>query len=531
MDVTLEPHLHDDVSERIAIRSWSEYTLACTPDEMLPELQRAASRARLLLVPTHINSAHVMAGERRVGEISWRQVSRHPASGIGHLARPLRLATALFTQDCEDSADVGVFIEELHALSNPYVASEIHAIERAMPLLFKYSTRSKVLESWALIFRDHYLEHSVGFVLALERCGIPSEWILTFAKGDQTRNRNRVHATFLSRGYASGVLDNAMVDSLNYDSEDLERVWLQIDTFLDSAHTAGRRVLLVDDGGLIACGYASNVRKHRVDAAVELTVSGMKRIAAARSIEIPIIDMARSQVKTLLGYAEIADSCLRRLKSILPDRKFIGRRVLLLGFGTLGSRLAVALRSAGARVVVVDTSVLKLIVAAEGGFETCRSVSAALLCDKPFVIIGTSGEQSILPSDLDLLPDQIILAPFATRDFSVLRQSPRWSAQEVIHGVGINYRSSTGKTALMLGDGRSMNLFEVDSIPSEGYDAYRAATLIAVKELCGQASQLCPGVHNDFADRCVAASGLYDAYYNLYLEQTTAFHGLNHDVG
>ena len=520
MDVTLPAHLYDELGNYIE-RSWSEYTLACGPDEILHEIQSAANHAGLSLVPTHPNAAQVVRGARLLGEITWREVSRHPEPGMGNLARPLRFTTALFTLDRPD-ANTGVFIEALHGLSHPYTAAEIHAIERVMPLLSRYSTRSNLLESWALIFRDHYLEHSVGFVLALERAGIPPEWILAFAKGDQTRNRNRVHATFLSRGYSSGVFDNAMVDSLTSPPTELERVWAQIDSFLDSARATGRRVLLVDDGGLIACGYAGGLRKRRVDAAVELTVSGLKRIAAAGTLEIPVIDMARSQVKTLLGYPEIADSCLRRLRSIVPDRKFIGRRVLLLGFGTLGSRLAVALRSAGARVVVVDTSVLRLIVAAEGGFETCRTVAAALRNDRPFVIVGTSGEQSLLPADLEILPDHIILAPFATRDFSALRQCEHWSAQEVIPGVGINYRSRSGKTALMLGDGRSMNLFEADSIPSEGYDAYRAATFIAVRELCGQVSQLDPGVHEAFADRAVNASGLYEAYYDLYLERRPA---------
>ncbi|MEV6936692.1 DUF317 domain-containing protein, partial [Streptomyces sp. NPDC051132] len=70
------------------------------------------------------------------------------------------------------------------------------------------------------------------------------------------------------------------------------------DAFLGAAHAAGRRVLVVDDGGLLAGGYGALGTPRTVDAAPELTVSGIKRIAAAGPLAIPVLNLARSQVKS-----------------------------------------------------------------------------------------------------------------------------------------------------------------------------------------------------------------------------------------
>ncbi|MFD0392051.1 NAD-binding protein [Streptomyces nogalater] len=57
--------------------------------------------------------------------------------------------------------------------------------------------------------------------------------------------------------------------------------------------------------------------------------------------------------------------------------------MLALGFGTLGARIARALRATGCRVTVVDTDTLALVRAAEEGFDTSRSAREALLRTRP----------------------------------------------------------------------------------------------------------------------------------------------------
>lgn len=452
----------------------------------------------------------------------WKPLPPQPPCTVGFQLTPPKHQEVLIEVgpgfDAGPARALGTLLEDMRL---PYTETELDGITAARPLVRRYSVSDPGLKGWALLFRDHYLEHSVGFLLGMERAGITPEWIYALDKGDRTYNRDRVHATFLTRGYRSGLLDNAAVNDPDEYSADLAHVNADIDAFIDAAHESGRKVLVVDDGGLLAQGRGVGTDR-RIDAAIELTVSGVKRIEQADTLSIPVLNMARSQTKTLLGYPEIADSCMRRLRNIIPDRKFIGRQVLLIGYGTLGSRLAPALRTLGCRVDVVDTDIAALIAAAEAGYPTHRSAAEALRAVTPFLLIGTTGEVALTGDDLDLLPDGVHLAPFATRDFSVLTEDLHARSATGVPGVGRCFHFVDGRTAVLLGDGRSMNLFEADSVPNQGYDAYRAGTLIAAKYLCANADQIPHGLHREPADDAIAAAGLFDAYYDLYLAAPAA---------
>ena len=492
---------------------WSVQRVPLSPEE-ITRVARSVAERHGLLVERHGDTLIRLraAGGTVLASVSWRPLPPARPSTLGYQLPEVDGAEALI-RAVECGQDVArQLADALRHNGLPYRGREIDGIVASMPLVRRYSTPDPAFDGWALIFRDHYLEHSVGFVLGMQRAGIPAEWIYALDKGDRTHNRDRVHATFLDRGYRSDLLDNSAINDPHRYTADLHRVGTDIDDFVDAAHAEGRRVLVVDDGGLLARGYGSVAATRAVDAAIELTVSGIKRIRAVGPIAIPVLNMARSRVKSLLGYPEIADSCMRRLRALLPDQKFIGRPVLLIGYGMLGSRLAGALAGLGCQVHVVETDLPVLVTAAEAGHPTHRTVRDALLAVRPFVVIGTTGELALADDDLDLLPDNVYLAPFATRDFSVL--AGRDCTE--IAGVGRHYRLGGGRSAVLLGDGRSMNLFEADSIPNQGYDAYRAGTLIAAKALCGDPAAFPAGLHTEPADRAIDRAGLFAAYYDRY---------------
>ncbi|MFD7552470.1 Gfo/Idh/MocA family oxidoreductase [Streptomyces sp. NPDC059816] len=488
--------------------SWEETRAAVAAFARAHGFTTAPAGTRALLLRTAAGEA-VVSVRWKPAVSAWRSTTRQsPQSDAGAevLIEPRpggRLPAEALHQ----------YLTDHHAL--PYTPAELDAIRAGMPLLDHYSTPTQPFDGWAMIFRDHYLEHSVGFVTAMERAGTPARWILALDKGDRTLGRTRVHATFRARGYTSALLDNAHVNDPAAHTRELASAGEAVDRFIEAAHQAGRRVLVVDDGGLLARGYGTRTARHRVDAALELTVSGLKRITAAPPLAVPVLNLARSQVKTRLGYREIADSCLRRLRTILPDRKLIGRPIVLLGYGTLGSRLAAQLRSLGCRVTVVDTDLPTLIGAAEDGFSTCRTLTDALLATTPTMVIGTTGEQALTPDDVPLLPGGVLLAPFATADFSHLTQHPEYD-RTVVPGTGVRFTLPGARTVTLLGDGRSLNLFEADSIPNGGYDAYRAATLIAAHALCTTKTPPPPGVHTAWTDTAITNAGLWEAYYRLH---------------
>lgn len=499
--------------------SWTLLTSPLDPPGIPPLLARIADRHGLHLTPTHGDTVHLAQGSGEpVASVHWRQAPPGPASTLGYQVPAGPRAQILLT--IEPGADGGVtggLVAALEAALLPYSQAELDTITESMPLVRRFATPDQALDGWALVFRDHYLEHSVGFVLGMHRSGIPAEWIFTLAKGDKTRNRHRIDATFRSLGFRSAVLDNAAINDPDSHRNTLAAVLAELDAFIDAAHAAGRRVLVVDDGGLLASGYGAAGAPRQVDAAIELTVSGLKRITAAGPLAVPVLNLARSTVKTLLGYPEIADSCLRRLRTLLPAHKVIGRPITLLGYGTLGSRLAHGLRCLGARVSIVDTDIRALVAAAEAGYPTRRTLAEAITADPPFLLAATTGEVALSQTDLPLLPDGLFLAPFATRDFSLLTSGDLADQAVQIPGLGVRYPLPGDRHVILLGDGRSMNLFEADSIPNQGYDAYRAGTIIAAKALCARPDGFRAGVHVTPADEAIAAAGLFETYYRHYL--------------
>lgn len=398
-----------------------------------------------------------------------------------------------------------------------FTPAEREAIGACMPLLGTFTPRPGHLADWAVIVRDHYVENTLGFIGALTETGVPARWIYALDKGDATLRAHRIHATLEQMGCTSGVLDNTAINATHSHAADLAAARQRLDAFIKAAHTDGRRVMVIDDGGLIAQGYGRADAAHQVDAAVELTVSGLKRIKAA-GVGIPVFNLARSALKLRLGYAEIADSCLRRMRELLPAIKIIGRPVLVLGHGALGSRMARSLTGLGCVVHVVDPDPLALIEAAEAGHTTHPTLTEALARVAPVVIAGTTGEQALTEQSLPLLPDGVFLAPFATADFTLLTE-PNNQVHQVteLPGIGRRYQLPDDRKITILGNGRSLNLYRADAIPTQGYDAYRAGTLLAAEDLAHRHSTLAPGVHTDTVDDLITASGLYQAYYDTHL--------------
>ena len=381
------------------------------------------------------------------------------------------------------------------------------AVVAAMPMLgWAVDAHPFPAGGWRVVFRDHLVENSLGLVRALLASGLRPEDAIVLDKGDQTLNRVRIAATLRALGVDVRRLDNSAVDGTAPAGEAARAVEsaLAVDRFIADAHGSGQRVVMVDDGGLLGLTdhRGDPVLRERPDAAVELTVSGLKRLARSPlARDLPVANMARSEVKQRIGYDEIADSCLRRLREALRGEKLIGKRVVSVGFGTLGARMARGLRSLGCRVVVVDTDHLQLIAAAEDGFETTPSIHEAVAM-QPTLLISSTGEPIADAATLTSLPSTSYVTAFATADLSALRDH---------HDVG-------GPT--VLGDGRSFNLHRCEGIPNGGYDLYRAATYIVLGRLAERVDAE-PDARVQLADvdAWVRGSGLYARYYEHHFRE------------
>ena len=300
--------------------------------------------------------------------------------------------------------------EKIKQLCTAYTDKEIEAIVDDMPILKDYSDkRKKNLNGVAIIWRDHFLEENVGLLLSFVRMGVNPEDVLAIDKGDSTKHRKEITATFKKLGFEVNILDNTAVaeDRLLKDGKKF------ITEFIEKRKD--KKIVILDDGAIVSKILTSHSYDN-VKAFVELTVTGLKRIKDLNVDELPypVLNVAKSKLKRFITYKEIANTIFTRSIELLGGKKLVGRTVIQLGYGDLGIILAERYRQYGSKVIVIEPDVLKCIDAAEKGFITFRTLEEAIQYEKPFLIVGASGYQSISREVIEKLNNKTFVTSGAT---------------------------------------------------------------------------------------------------------------------
>ena len=243
---------------------------------------------------------------------------------------------------------------------------------------------------------------------------------------------------------------------------------------------------------------------------------GIRRIRQTEvSKDYIILNAAKTQLKRSITYSEIANSIFKRIIELLYGTKLVGRTIMIMGYGDLGSILAERFRSWGVNVIIYDVDILKLIVAAEKGFKTYDDPMIAAKKERIFMIIGSSGYRSIDKKLLESIEDDLIVTAGATADTLVLNELP-YDEWYIIENYGVQIHIKN-KMITRLGNGRSINLFLSESIPNQANDIFKAANFLCAILLIKKV--MSNGIHIECVDEFLSESGVYNLYYNKYLRQ------------
>lgn len=404
---------------------------------------------------------------------------------------------------------------KIEDICTAYTDIEIEAIEETMPILKKYSEeRKKNLEGVAIIWRDHFLEENVGLLTSMVRMGVKPEDVLAIDKGDSTKHRQEITATFKKLGYQVDVLDNTAVanDILIEDGKRLIR------EFIDKRKD--KKIVILDDGAIVSRILTLH-NYENVEAFVELTVTGLKRIGELKENELPypVLNVAKSKLKRFITYKEIANTIFTRSIELLAGEKLVGRTVIQLGYGDLGEVLADRYSQYGARVIVIEPDVMKCIEAAEKGFTTFRTLEEAVKYDKPFLIVGASGYNSISKEVIEQLEDGTFITSGATADLNIFKEYEKEGYKyKAIPKYGTQYEIN-GKKITVLGNGRSVNLFDSEAIPNRSNDIFKASQLVVTDKIINGKDDLRNQVELDIVDKWIDESNILEEYYNLYFKR------------
>ena len=382
-------------------------------------------------------------------------------------------------------------------ISTAYTDNELEAIIHKMPILKEYSSkRNKDLKDVAVIWRDHFLEDNIGLLTSFMRMGVKASDILVMDKGDSTKHRKEITATFKKLGFQVELLDNNSLE----EKKILERGTEIIDKFITDRKD--KKVLILDDGAIIS-KILINRKYDNVKAIVELTEMGLRRI--------------KKLDKKFITYKEISNTIFTRTIELLGDEKLAGRTLIQLGYGDLGETLAKRFRQYGVRVSIVDPDIMKLIQAAEEGFITYKTLEEAMKYEKPFIIIGASGEQSISKEVVMMLEDECYVTAGATADLSIFKEFEKEGVKyKFIPKYGTQYEIN-GKKITVLGNGRSVNLFDSESIPNRAIDIFKAGTLVTANMAIQEEKILNKKLQLDIVNKWIEDSKILELYYDLYL--------------
>jgi adenosylhomocysteinase len=195
---------------------------------------------------------------------------------------------------------------------------------------------------------------------------------------------------------------------------------------------------------------------NRVIGCVESTESGHQAYVGAET-SVPVVSVARSPLKSLehnLIAASLAFSLEARLRNLgLP---LTGLSVGILGHGRVGSSLARILAGRQARVMVYDIDPIARIAAyTEGHLTPPRRT----LLEEAQVIIGASGQTSLLPVDLDVLKNGCILASASSKGVELDLGGSADEKTDIVAGIGL-LRQCGGKSIYLLSDGYPANFLD-----------------------------------------------------------------------
>lgn len=405
--------------------------------------------------------------------------------------------------------------EIITQICTAYTDKEIDAIIETMPILKKYSEERKGnLDGVAIIWRDHFLEENVGLLTSFVRMGVKAEDILAIDKGDSTKHRKEITETFKKLGYQVDILDNTSVadDILIEDGKKLVKDFIE--------KRKDKKIVILDDGAIVSRILTLHSYEN-VEAFIELTVTGLKRIKDldVKNLSYPVLNVAKSKLKRFITYKEISNTIFTRSIELLGGEKLVGRTVIQLGYGDLGEVLAERYRQYGARVIIIEPDVMKCIDAAERGFTTFRTLEKAIEYEKPFLIVGASGYNSISKEVVEKLDDKTFVTSGATADLSVFKEYEKEGCEYLeIPRYGTQYKIN-GKYITVLGNGRSVNLFDSEAIPNKSNDIFKASQLVVTDKIINTKHNLQNRVELDIVDQWIDESEILEQYYDLYFRK------------
>ncbi len=173
-----------------------------------------------------------------------------------------------------------------------------------------------------------------------------------------------------------------------------------------------------------------------------------------------------------------------------------GKNIVVVGYGWCGKGTALRARGMGANVIVTEINPVRAIEAVMDGFRVLPMAEAASQGD---IFITVTGNKHVIRAEhFEVMKDGAIVCNSGHFDIEIDLKSLGETATEVrtVRNFTQEYRLKNGKSVVVLGEGRLINLAAAEGHPSAVMDMSFANQALAAEYLVKNQGKLEPGLHS-----------------------------------
>ncbi|MDY7022895.1 MAG: adenosylhomocysteinase [Cyanobacteria bacterium J06592_8] len=278
--------------------------------------------------------------------------------------------------------------------------------------------------------------------------------------------------------------------------EDTETYLRHVETALDH-----RPNIIIDDGSDVVATLVKNRQEQLSDliGTTEETTTGIVRLRAMLNdgvLTFPAMNVNDADTKHFFdnrygtGQSTL-DGIIRSTNILLA-----GKNIVVAGYGWCGKGCALRARGMGANVIVTEIDPVRAIEAVMDGFRVMPMEQAAPLGD---LFITVTGNKHVIRSEhFDAMKDGAMVCNSGHFDIEIDLKSLGEKANEVkeVRNFTQQYKLKNGKSVIVLGEGRLINLAAAEGHPSAVMDMSFANQALACEYLVKNKGKLEPGLYS-----------------------------------
>jgi S-adenosylhomocysteine hydrolase len=355
----------------------------------------------------------------------------------------------------------------------------------------------------------HFLRDLLAFMESLRRMGMSPDAVHVLYKEYPYPQRDAIAVALRELGFNVEPLAK------------LGEVLASIERHLSNTD----RFLLIEDGGYalpeVLAHHAALSRA--LVGSVEQTRRGVWNMQeylkrAGTTLAVPVVSVAQSTIKNEIEPRHVAEAVVANIGHCLPDIALAGLPAAVLGFGSVGQRVAECLKSRGALVRVYDARMERGVVAANEGFETSRTSREAVAAAR--LIVGASGQGALQREDVVCLPHSAYLVSASSdrREFPISEIARLAKDRSVLTStagndvIGTTYvLRKQSRQVHLIADGYPINFWWADSMPNQVSDVILSLILLGACSLVDGA-HLRPGIDEHGINALAEEKGLAALY-------------------